>query len=686
MDPRHGQRARLAALAVSMLAALALFVLPPLEVKASWSGLIRRGEPALEAFERLQTTFGMGERLVMLVEAEPPLAIDTALDLAKALKERPEIAGLAAPVPGVDLPGVQSEDRSKAALYLEIDRAWSSPAKVTALARELRAIPTPEGVRVSMGGSVMEEVALADVVLADQQRIVPLVFLGLMIVIALFLRSVRVALVVAVGLGVTFLITLGAHGLLYGPLTTVTSLLTPIVMTIACANAMHFVARWRRGRRDDGTIRPGTLKSAINTCLLASVTTATGFLALFVMGAPEFDRLAVLGSGGCITAGVVLSALLPVLLPWAEKRPGGTRVPFQGLVDIGIRQVRRRGKMAVLLVLALIVAGTGMTRLETSTVLLDQFPESSDMPRIAQVLAEDLGGIGVADVLWYSPAGFRSEAGLARLREAGKQIEAAIPDVGPVLNAGTAVERMRQEAEVTETAALALYESGGLGKLPRLLDPDGTEARIMVWLPPGSTEGFLTNVRRIEAALGDIAGPEDRVQPSGAPYLISLSTDALVRDQAFACILSILIVSLIAAVVFGSIGVLPLIWVPNLLPLVAMAGLMGWVGEPLSASTAVVGSVVFGLIVDDTLHFLVCLKEARGERQSAARTLARLGPAFLATSVLLVTGAAIAGLGNAGPTALFSRLMAVGVGLALLCDLYLTPRLAARLRLWHAKG
>lgn len=686
MDPRHGQRARLAALAVCGLAVAALFVLPPLEVKASWTGLIRRNEPALEAYERLQTTFGMGERLVVLLEAEPPLAIDTAVEIAARLKDRPEISGLAGPVPGVDLPGVQSADRTKAALYLELDRAASAPATVTAFAEELRALETPEGVRLSIGGSVMEEVALADVVLADQQRIVPLVFLGLMLVIAVFLRSWRVALVVAIGLGVTFVITLGAHGLLYGPLTTVTSLLTPIVMTIACANAMHFVARWRRGRRDDGTLQPGTLKSAIQTCLLASITTATGFLALLIMGAPEFDRLAVLGSGGCVIAGVVLAALLPVLLPWAERRPGGTAVPFQGLVDIGVRQVRRRGPLALVLVLALLGLGTGMTRLETSTVLLDQFPEGSDMPRIARVLAEDLGGIGVADVLWSSPEGFRSAEGLARLRAAADRIAEVIPGVGPVLNAGTAVDRMRQEAELSETAALALYEGGALGKLPRLLDPSGGEARIMIWLPPGSTEGFLENVQRIQTELGALAGPADAIQPSGAPYLISLSTDALVRDQGKACLLSILIVSLIASVVFGSLGVLPLIWVPNLLPLVAMAGLMGWVGEPLSASTAVVGSVVFGLIVDDTLHFLVRLKEAEGERQSAARTLARLGPAFLATSVLLVTGAAIAGLGNAGPTALFSRLMAVGVGLALLCDLYLTPRLAARLGLWHGDG
>ena len=66
----------------------------------------------------------------------------------------------------------------------------------------------------------------------------------------------------------------------------------------------------------------------------------------------------------------------------------------------------------------------------------------------------------------------------------------------------------------------------------------------------------------------------------------------------------------------------------------------------------------------------------RGLR-GARRTVARLGTPFVATTLVIVAGAMVGVFGTVRPTRTFSWLLAFGVGLALACDLYLTPRLAA---------
>jgi predicted RND superfamily exporter protein len=117
--------------------------------------------------------------------------------------------------------------------------------------------------------------------------------------------------------------------------------------------------------------------------------------------------------------------------------------------------------------------------------------------------------------------------------------------------------------------------------------------------------------------------------------------------------------------------------VPCVLPLAGVLGWLGWTGTTLSFSAAVVGSIVLGMTSDDTLHYLVRVER---DRLAPGRALVRLGPAFVGTTSVLVAGAAVTSMGEAKPVALFARLLALGVALALVANLLVTPRLHALLR------
>jgi hypothetical protein len=115
-------------------------------------------------------------------------------------------------------------------------------------------------------------------------------------------------------------------------------------------------------------------------------------------------------------------------------------------------------------------------------------------------------------------------------------------------------------------------------------------------------------------------------------------------------------------------------------------GVMGLLGLPLDASNMVIGSLIIGLAVDDTIHFLHCFRrdfEANGQTRGAVReavrsTMTTTGSALFFTSVVLATGFTVMGiLGSLENTVLFGFLSAMGISVAFIANALLTPALLA---------
>jgi predicted RND superfamily exporter protein len=120
--------------------------------------------------------------------------------------------------------------------------------------------------------------------------------------------------------------------------------------------------------------------------------------------------------------------------------------------------------------------------------------------------------------------------------------------------------------------------------------------------------------------------------------------------------------------------------VPNLFPVVFVLGFMGWLEIPLDASNVVIGSVVIGLAVDDTIHFLQRFRrefEGTGSVEEAVRrTMGITGTALLFTSLVLCSGfLARASRGTMHNTIYFGSLCALGIAFAFLADVVTTPAL-----------
>ncbi|MFB6305756.1 MAG: MMPL family transporter [Flavobacteriales bacterium] len=128
---------------------------------------------------------------------------------------------------------------------------------------------------------------------------------------------------------------------------------------------------------------------------------------------------------------------------------------------------------------------------------------------------------------------------------------------------------------------------------------------------------------------------------------------------------------------FKSIKVIPVTLVPNILPLVLVAGIMGFTGTNLKISTSIIFTIGFGIAVDDTIHFMSRLKleQMKGRSLPIAmkRTFFSTGRAIILTSIILCSGFIGLIFSDFLGTYYIGTLVTMVLLFALISDLYLLP-------------
>jgi len=120
--------------------------------------------------------------------------------------------------------------------------------------------------------------------------------------------------------------------------------------------------------------------------------------------------------------------------------------------------------------------------------------------------------------------------------------------------------------------------------------------------------------------------------------------------------------------------------IPNLLPLIITAGVMGFSGIPLKPSTILVFSIAFGISVDDTIHFLAKYRQELVANKWKIKpaiysSLRETGISMFYTSIVLFFGFAVFMTSNFGGTVALGGLVSVTLLFAMLANLILLPSL-----------
>jgi predicted RND superfamily exporter protein len=176
--------------------------------------------------------------------------------------------------------------------------------------------------------------------------------------------------------------------------------------------------------------------------------------------------------------------------------------------------------------------------------------------------------------------------------------------------------------------------------------------------------------------------PSDRYEVllTGKALLFLKGTKYLIKNLIMSLALAIFLIALFMAYLFRSFRMILISLIPNLLPLLVTAGLMGFLGVPIKPSTILVFSIAFGISVDDTIHFLAKYRQELMANKwrikpSVYAALKETGVSMFYTSIVLFFGFSVFTLSSFGGTIALGGLVSATLLFAMLSNLILLPSL-----------
>ncbi|MEL6674046.1 MAG: MMPL family transporter [Bacteroidota bacterium] len=190
-------------------------------------------------------------------------------------------------------------------------------------------------------------------------------------------------------------------------------------------------------------------------------------------------------------------------------------------------------------------------------------------------------------------------------------------------------------------------------------------------------EKLVDSVRKDVAEIFDTTRYQTYV--TGTTQIFIKANDALIENLLWSLVIAFFVIAIIMGVLFKSMRMVLISLVPNLLPLVMVAGLMGFTGIALKPSTALVFGVAFGIAVDDSIHFLARYRLARklgdSVRGAVSNSFQDTGVSMIYTSIILFFGFVCFTASDFGGTKALGLLTSITLGIAMFSNLLFLPAL-----------
>jgi predicted RND superfamily exporter protein len=562
-----------------------------------------------------------------------------------------------------------SEDRTAAMLIVMPDLDQPNESVLAAIDEAIGfAEPALSAKSVSVA-ALQRETSAA--LIQDQLFVAPMATL-ICVVIALFLfRSWRAALICALpsvaGLGWTF----GAMAVLGFPMDPLMALIPTILIVLGIADSVHVIHNILHHAQAQALREAVTqgMRETMPAVILAAVTTALAFLSLLVVGSPTVRNVAIIGPVGLALVTFAVYLILPsaVLLFYRKLSPGKMRpVRFQRVTDAAVRLLNYRRPVTLVAFATLALLLVAQSQTVTGYRLMDHIPRGSDLRATLAELDEVLPGSDQSFVI----------------------LEAADPAQG--LSAA--------DRALLDRASAALYGSSGGAFLTR--DTEGVEHALITRfmgkdgsafaLPVIGTldspsDAILAMAERTKAALQD-AGI-DEFTLTGYSLMSSVELPVIVHELRVAFYIAVGLITLLAAVLTGSLKVAFFSLIPNLIPILGVEAWLVISDKPLTIIGALAFTIAFGIAMDDTIHLMNRIRVSRQpgapvDRAVIEPALRMTAAPIITTSIVLLAGFSVTMLSLLPSVALFGQLTAAAMLVALIATLFLFPSLM----LWGSKG
>jgi len=570
---------------------------------------------------------------------------------------------------------------------------------VAAAAREMAAeIETKHNVKIRLGGVIFLNNAFAESSMLDMATLVPAMYLVILIVAYLLLRSIMATVLVLFVVVPSIMVAMGAGGWMGIGLTPPSASAPTIITTLAVADSIHLLVSMFNRMRAGYSQRDSLLYSLrVNgkPIFLTSLTTALGFLSMNFSDSPPFHDLGNITAIGVMAAWIYSIVLLPILISFVPLKSKATLAKLDDKMGKLGAYVASRYKSVLTVSVIISVAILSLIPLnEINDDFVKYFDESVQYRQDTDWISTNLTGVN--QVQFSLPAGESNGVSDPAFIEKVSDFTAWAhnePVVTHVQSISDTFKRLNRDLNggdpafyrVPDTRELAaqyllLYELSlpfGLD-LNNQLDISKSSTQVIVTIDDMTTNELRAWIARAESYLADEL--DFNLTAVGPTVMFAYISERNVQSMLLGTLVAVFLISGVILIALRDVRLGIISLVPNLLPAALAFGLWGLFVGQVNMAVAVVAGMALGVVVDDSVHFLSKYQIARRELKLSAHDAVisafnGVGTALVVTTLILTAGFAILAQSTFGVNSYMAMLTGIALVIALIADMTLLPAL-----------
>ena len=532
--------------------------------------------------------------------------------------------------------------------------------------------------------------------------------IGALLVTALifffFFRSYRATFIsmVVVLIGVSW--SFGIIGLLGFEITILTALIPPLIIVIGIPNCIFLINKYQQEVKKHGNQARSLIRvisKVGNATLMTNLTTASGFATFIILSSSLLREFGIVASINIIGIFILSLLIIPIIYSYMSlpknKHLQHLNTPWIDLFVKTMENIVREHRITVYItsVVLLVLSIIGIYQIEITGSRIEDLPKNTDFYEDILFYEKDFNGILPVEILVDTGKenGALSGATLSRVEKLSEEI-GENPELSTPLSISNLFKYAkqayykglrkyyqlptRQERNfILDAANTALSSEADLTS--SMVDSENRRIRLSLMMKDVKTSRMEEIEDDLNKSIEKIF-PKERydVALTGKALLYLKGTRYLVNNLVLSLFLAVVLISLLMAYLFRSFQMIIISLVPNLLPLIITAGIMGFIGVPIKPSTILIFSIAFGISVDDTIHFLAKYRQELVQnnwqiKKSVYAALKETGVSMFYTSIVLFFGFSVFMISNYGGTKALGGLISATLLFAMLANLVLLP-------------
>jgi uncharacterized protein len=554
-------------------------------------------------------------------------------------------------------------------------------------------------IKIYLTGVAMMSNAFVESALNDSKTLIPVMYCVVIIVAFITLRSVSAVFSVILLIVFSIASALGIFGWFGGFLTATSAVSPTIILTIAVADGIHLLATMQHNMQI-GHEKKLAIQESLRTnkqpILLTNLTTIIGFLTMNFSDAPPLRDLGNISAMGVVFACLLTLFFLPAimtLLPVKIKLKDAKKSSVMNHLALFV--ISHRKPLLVVNGLLAIIFISFVSKNELNDDFVKYFDETMEFRRATDFLNENMGGIDTIEFSIHAKdeGGINEPVFLQKLEQFSEWLKLQ-PEVKNVNSITEIFKRLNKNMHGDDSTWYKLPDQRELAaqymlayemSLPYGLDlnnqmnVDKSATRVIVTLTKLSSNQMLDVESRLTGWLGQNM-PEAKIESASTGLMFAHIGQRNTSNMILGSSFELALISFILIAAFRSIRLSLISLIPNLVPAGIAFGIWGLINGQIGLGLSVVASITFGIVLDDTIHFISKYRRGRLElglnsQDAVYYAFSSVGEALWMTTFILVSGFIVLSFSHFNVNSQMGLLSAITITVALYMDLFFLPPL-----------